>query len=205
MTSRYRIPELTRMDEETSYLASLYAAGALDKRERLALEKKMRQDSVLRDYVLSMCDAATEMALAEASNGPAVPPTVKANIFSRIREIPIDILRAFDLHDDEGFVMTDANGLVQWVNSEFTSMCGYKLEELKGRKPGHVLQGPDTDPATVEKMRTAFRQRRSVHVEMLNYHKNGNPYWVSITMSPVVDEFGDPRCFVAIEREIEGR
>lgn len=205
MRQRYHYSNVFSGDEEITNLASLYAAGALGKAERAQLEKKMRQDAALRDYVLSLCDAATELALSETEHVLSPPESAREIIFSRIREIPIDILRAFDLRDDEGFVMTDTRGLIRWVNSEFTSMCGYELEELKGKKPGHILQGPATDPATVAKMRSAFHQLRSVNVEMLNYHKNGNPYWVSITMSPVMDEFGEARCFVAIEREIADR
>lgn len=202
---RFGIPLMHHIDEESSALASLYAAGALDRAERVAFERRMRNDPKLSALVADLCDAATEMAYTEAAPLLQPPPAVRDHIFERIREIPIDILRAFDLRDDEGFVMTNADGLIQWVNSEFTSMCGYRLEELKGRKPGHVLQGPATNPTTVETMRQAFWNRRPVTVEVVNYHKNGNPYWVSISMSPVLDETGEPRCYVAIEREIADR
>lgn len=193
------------MTEDQENMAHLYAVGALGKPERASFEEDMRSDEELRSLAIELCEIATESALASLDLSIRPPSSLKTRVMSRIREVPIDILRAFDLHDNEGFVMTNPRGEIQWVNSDFSDMCGYKLDEIRGKKPGHFLQGPATDPTAVEKMRQAIATDRPVHVEMVNYHKNGSPYWVSISLSPVLDETRNTRCYVAIEREIRNR
>ena len=50
-------------------------------------------------------------------------------------------------------VICDAKGGIEWVNDAFISITGYSLEEVVGKKPGHVLQGPDSDPTMIDYMR----------------------------------------------------
>jgi PAS domain S-box-containing protein len=101
-------------------------------------------------------------------------------------------------------VITDANGAVEWVNEAFTRLTGYELGEILGRKPGSFLQGEDTDPETVAHMRGRLAARRGFEVEIVNYSKDGTPYWVSILCQPVEEE-GEPLRFIAIESDITRR
>ncbi len=192
------------ISEQQETLASMYALGALDKHERVEVERAMDESIPFRNYVANICDTLTD-ATIDGLDIVSPPSELKQQVLVRIDEVPVEILRAFNLKSNEGFVMTDLDGRIQWANSEFTSMCGYELRELRGKKPGHMLQGPATDPASVSAMRQAFRSHKPINVEMVNYHKNGNPYWVSISMSPILDENRSPRCYVAIEREIRDR
>ncbi len=106
---------------------------------------------------------------------------------------------------DNAVVITDAEGYIEWVNAGFTRISGYTAEETVGRTPGGVLQGQATDPATVAQMREAIRSRQGFDLEVLNYHKNGQPYWLHITAQPVFDDRGELRHFVAIETDITAR
>lgn len=45
-------------------------------------------------------------------------------------------------------VITDAQGKIEWVNEGFIKNTGYTLDEVKGKTPGSVLQGPETDVKT---------------------------------------------------------
>lgn len=98
-------------------------------------------------------------------------------------------------------VITDPQGRVEWVNEPFTALCGYTPAELKGRKPGDLLQGPATDPEAVSALRRAVRLARPLSVELINYHKNGEPYSVWISLNPLRDHAGGLVGFMAIERE----
>jgi PAS domain S-box-containing protein len=106
---------------------------------------------------------------------------------------------------ETGVIITDADGRVQWVNDGFTRMSGFSLPELMGRKPGALLQGPDTDPAAVERMRAAVREHRSFMVEVLNYARNGTPYWVHIDCHPMRGADGRLEGFMALEIDITER
>ncbi|MCG8442516.1 MAG: PAS domain-containing protein, partial [Caulobacterales bacterium] len=104
-------------------------------------------------------------------------------------------------HARDGVVIADVNGMVEWANNAFVKMTGYTLEELRGKKPGQLLRGRDTDPSAALELRRAMRDRRHCHVEILNYAKSGAPYWVEITLSPVFDEAGELRKWIAVERD----
>ncbi|MEH8173621.1 PAS domain-containing protein, partial [Aeromonas veronii] len=74
---------------------------------------------------------------------------------------------------------------VIWINEAFSFLTGYGIEEMQGKKPGKLLQGPDTDPATVAIMRDALAQQNSFNVDVVNYSKAQNSYWVRIACNPL--------------------
>jgi diguanylate cyclase (GGDEF)-like protein/PAS domain S-box-containing protein len=103
---------------------------------------------------------------------------------------------------DNAVIITDAQGFVEWVNEGFTALAGYTFEEVKGKKPGHVLQGEDTDPVTVAYMRKAIREGLPFNCEILNYSKSKKPYWLRINAQPIYDEAGKLEKYIAIESDI---
>lgn len=99
-------------------------------------------------------------------------------------------------------VITDREGRVEWVNEGFVRITGYTLEEVRGKTPGSLLQGPASQPEEVAKMRSAVRAGRSVTAELINYHKDGNAYWVRIEIEPLLDDAGRLTGFMAIESDV---
>lgn len=98
-------------------------------------------------------------------------------------------------------VLTNVQGKTTWVNKMFTQVSGYHLDELIGRTPGSVLQGADTDPQTIKEIREALTNKQGFNVDILNYHKNGTPYWLRINCKPLYEQqklVG----FMAIETDI---
>ena len=106
---------------------------------------------------------------------------------------------------DNAVIITDADGLIEWVNQGFERISGYTLAEAIGRKPGAVLQGPDTDPATVACMRDKLRAGEACQTEILNYHKNGTPCWLSLGIQPIRDDRGHIIRFIAIVSDVTER
>ncbi|MEZ5275675.1 MAG: PAS domain S-box protein [Opitutaceae bacterium] len=99
-------------------------------------------------------------------------------------------------------VLTDAEGRITWTNQAFHDLCGHSRSAVRNRKPGSFLQGPETDPETVARVRSAIRERRPVNAELLNYHQDGRPYWVSLRITPLRNQTGEVDGFIAIEREV---
>lgn len=99
-------------------------------------------------------------------------------------------------------VITDAEGCIEYVNNGFIRMTGYTLAEVQGRKPGSFLQGEETSPETIERIRQHLRDLDVFYDEILNYNKAGEPYWVSLSISPVLDERGRPDKFISIQADI---
>ncbi|MFO1458923.1 MAG: ATP-binding protein [Verrucomicrobiota bacterium] len=102
---------------------------------------------------------------------------------------------------DNLVIITDREGRTEWVNQAFTHRTGYGLEEMVGRKPGHLLQGRDTDHAEVDRVRKAIAKGESVQAELLNYTRMGEPYWVSIQITPIRDSQGQVERFVSVQAD----
>jgi PAS domain S-box-containing protein len=101
----------------------------------------------------------------------------------------------------EMVVLTDAEGRVEWVNEAFTRTTGYSLEELFGKKPGRLLQGPGSDHASVRMLHSAIKSVQSCDCEITNYKKNGTPYSVHISLGPVLS-MGRLDGFLAVQESI---
>ena len=68
-------------------------------------------------------------------------------------------------------VITSAFGKVEWVNKAFEKMTGYKLSEAKGKSPGSLLQGENSDSKTVNFMRMQVQKLEPFTCEIINYKK----------------------------------
>ncbi|MCJ8210702.1 PAS domain S-box protein [Mucilaginibacter sp. RS28] len=89
-----------------------------------------------------------------------------------------------------GVVINDGLGKVEWVNSAFEKMTGYCVADLKGEHLGDILKGELTDVSIIEKARELSRNKQSFEVDMLAYRKDGQPMWVSVINSVVLDAKG---------------
>jgi methyl-accepting chemotaxis protein len=105
-------------------------------------------------------------------------------------------------HANSGIIITDGDGKIEYINAGFEKLTGYSLEECRGRKPGPMLQGDGTDPETVRQIREHLDRQEPFYTEILNYHKNGAPYWVSLSIAPVFDEKGRVQNFISVEADI---
>lgn len=103
---------------------------------------------------------------------------------------------------DNSVVITDANGLIEYINPGFVKLTGYSFDEVKGRKPGAFLQGAYTDPKTVQDIREKLQAKQPFYSEILNYDKNGTPYWIALAINPVFGKSGELEKFVSIQTNI---
>ncbi len=104
----------------------------------------------------------------------------------------------------QGVLISEANRLTTYVNDEFVRITGYSREEMLG-KPCSILQGPNSQPDVVLQMRAALDAKQPFHGEILNYRKDGTPFWNDVSINPVFDEAGDVTQFVGIQRDVTQR
>ncbi|GGH44509.1 hypothetical protein GCM10008014_05930 [Paenibacillus silvae] len=93
---------------------------------------------------------------------------------------------------------------LMYVNEHFTSLTGYTYAESIGRNC-RFLQGTDTDPQTVTRIREALVKKQSIKVEILNYTKSGQKFWNELNIDPIFNESGDCLYFVGIQYDITER
>jgi PAS domain S-box-containing protein len=180
--------------------AALYVSGAMSPQEREQFELVLEFHDELREFTTGCAEvgvAITLAALRPSDSGSS--PGLKARIMSVIRDRPQQQATG------DGLVVSGPSGLVQWINPVFSAMCGYTLEELRGKKLGPILQGEKTDRETAGRMRRAVHECRPCREVILNYRKNGEPYFVEIAMTPILDDGSHPLWLVARERELTDR
>ncbi|MCB2031550.1 MAG: PAS domain S-box protein, partial [Rhodoferax sp.] len=104
----------------------------------------------------------------------------------------------------QGILISDARRMTISVNQAFERMTGYSEAELTGRSCA-LLQGPDSSPATVLAIREALDRGQAYQGEILNYRKDGTPFWNALSISPVTDTEGRLTHFVGIQQDITTR
>ena len=104
---------------------------------------------------------------------------------ARLRQLSIVV----DSSDNAIFI-SSADREVVYVNSGFTRMLGYRLEELRGIRPSELLSGPHTDPSLDQRINHAISAGEGLQTEVLLYTKSGRPLWLSTAINPVHDEDG---------------
>jgi diguanylate cyclase (GGDEF)-like protein/PAS domain S-box-containing protein len=120
------------------------------------------------------------------------------------------LLESVAVHARDSIVITEAEPLdlpgprILFCNAAFTRATGYSVEEALGKTP-RMLQGPETSPAARAKLREAFSTWSPVEVELINYRKDGTPFWVELSIVPVANEAGWFTHWVSVQRDITER
>jgi PAS domain S-box-containing protein len=104
----------------------------------------------------------------------------------------------------QGVLISDENRKIIYVNNSFTELTGYSESEVLGRNCA-FLQGPDSDPETILKMRAALDAGEAFEGEILNYRKDGRPFWNELSISPIRASEAEPLRFIGIQRDVTQR
>ncbi len=103
-----------------------------------------------------------------------------------------DVLGAVVRMSPLPMVLTDPNQAdcpIIFCNRAFVRLTGYTEEDVVGRNC-RLLQGEDTDPASVRLLGDAVRSGRETQVDLWNYRKDGSRFWNSMFVGPVRDAEG---------------
>lgn len=104
----------------------------------------------------------------------------------------------------EGITIADAglpdNPLI-YANAGFERLTGYSSAEVIGRNC-RFLQGPGTDPEAVAVLRAAVQNRRAVTVTLMNYRRDGTPFWNRLSITPVRDAAGAVTHFIGVQSDV---
>lgn len=96
-------------------------------------------------------------------------------------------------------IVTDARRRIQWVNEGFEQITGYAFQEVVGRKPGELLQGPLTEPEVVRRIRKGLEGHVPFSEEITNYRKNGESYTCRLAIHPIFNDENLLTNFIAFE------
>ena len=88
------------------------------------------------------------------------------------------------------------------MNDAFTKISGFHLEEIKGRKPKEFLQGEDTTDFDRDVLKKALWNKEDVELTVVNYTKDGHPYYNQLEIISVFNEEGEHTNFIALQKDI---
>ena len=91
-----------------------------------------------------------------------------------------------------------------YCNPAFEKLTGYTSEEVIGNNC-RFLQGPDTDRAELDKLRSSLRSGTEIKVILKNYRKDKTFFWNELTVSPVLDSDGKLTHFIGVQNDITKR
>jgi PAS domain S-box-containing protein len=103
----------------------------------------------------------------------------------------------------EGIVLTDASAdnQVLYANKAMETITGYTCDELFGQNM-RMLQGKETDRASIMKMHEAIASKKACKIDILNYRKDGTEFWNEISITPVTNQAGDVTHFIGTQQDI---
>jgi PAS domain S-box-containing protein len=159
-----------------------------DNRTLLVIESRTAEGGTLRLMTDVTAIKGRELRLAELAQRNETLATVVAAVSS-------------------GIVICDAtrpDHPVTFVNAAFTRMTGYSAEEMLG-KNCRILQGRDTDPEALDRLRRALVQHRTISITLRNYRKDGRTFWNELSISPITDGQGRILQFVGIMSDVTQR
>jgi len=165
----------------------------------------MRKEGIKHGYLICSGEIKTESPVVD-DDAHLSDSVVASDLTERKKsELYYQKLASVAIHTDQAVVITDAEGITEWVNDSFTTITGYTREEMIGRRPGELLQGPLTDSKTIELMRRKRKAGEPFQTEAINYRKDRSHFWMSVSVTPVVGPNGCVSHFVGIEADITAR
>ncbi len=118
--------------------------------------------------------------------------------------VTVDVFAAAFEASPTPMVVTDPrrpDNPIIWSNAAFLTLTGYDRDELYGHNC-RLLQGPLTDRATLDALRATTAQGGAFECELMNYRKDGTPFWNGMTISPVRDAAGEILYFFSAQADM---
>ena len=101
-------------------------------------------------------------------------------------------------------LITDAGGIIQWVNPAFTRLTGFPLEEAVGQNP-RILKSGKQDQSFYQNLWNTIVAGKVWAGEITNLKKDGQPYTEEMTIAPLRSQNGEITNFVAIKQDVTER
>ncbi|MXR40423.1 PAS domain-containing protein [Halobaculum sp. WSA2] len=150
-------------------------------REVVTLSSPVKWDG--QDHIQTLCiDVDSKLAASEL-------------VTNTMETSPIGISIADAQRDDLPLI---------YVNDGFVEITGYSREEVLGRNC-RFLQGDNTRPEPVAKIRSAIKNEEAVTVELRNYRKDGSMFWNRLSIQPVTSDEGDVTHFLGYQEDISAQ
>jgi len=104
----------------------------------------------------------------------------------------------------EASPLDGAGPKIVYVNEAFIKMTGYKWGEIIGSTP-QMFQGPKSDKGELDRSIACLARSETCEIEIVNYKRNGEEFWMHIAIAPVAGSHGVATHFISIGRDVTER
>ena len=101
-------------------------------------------------------------------------------------------------------VITNTKGDIEYVNPKFSETTGYAFDEVVGQNP-RILKSGKTSPEEYKLLWQTLSAGNDWHGELHNKRKDGEFYWESASISPILNAQGKTTHYIAIKEDITAR
>lgn len=188
--SKLHAPKQLEKVEET--ISQMIRDGHFESREIWHIHKDGREFPMLMNGIV----------LRDANSNPEYLATSAVDISER-KKIE-DQLRKLSQAVEQSpvsVVITNPDGNIEYVNPKFTEVTGYTLNEAKGQNP-RVLKSGEQTPTYYKQLWQTISSGKEWQGEFHNKKKNGELYWESASISPIINSEGAITHYLAVKKDI---
>lgn len=167
------------------------------RRSFMAMVRKARQSSDDFDIGVTVDDDDDD---DDDSDYDGRPESLDDKVRKKEMRKGIDLATTLE-RIEKNFVITDPrlpDNPIIFASDSFLELTEYSREEILGRNC-RFLQGPETDPETVRKIRKAIDTQTEVTVQLINYTKTGKKFWNLFHLQPMRDQKGEVQYFIGVQ------
>jgi PAS domain S-box-containing protein len=189
------------LGEETDMAAYDIALKAYNSNRAYDAENKIyKKDGTTRWVHLSNSPLLNDEGKVERQIGVMVDITDRKKA-----EEQVTTLSLVASSTTSGVVINDRDGRVEWVNNAFEKITGYELADVKRKPLGDVLKGELTDTSIIEKARELSKNKQSFEVDLLVYRKDGQPLWIFVINSVILNANGQADKYIEVIIDITAK
>ncbi|WP_396211261.1 PAS domain-containing protein [Flavobacterium sp.] len=125
----------------------------------------------------------------------------------RVEELRLKLLETVILQSKNAIAITEANETkatiptIVYVNPAFTTITGFNPKDILG-KPATEYFNRNSVKNNLNKLSQALKNKQEYKFESHNVRKNGEQYWLNITLLPISNIEGEHSHWISIQREI---
>jgi PAS domain S-box-containing protein len=120
-------------------------------------------------------------------------------------ESEVKLLSLVASNTTSGVVINNNSGAIEWVNGAFENITGFKIDDVKDRHLGDILQGELTDMSIIQKGRELSKNKKSFEVDLLGYRKDGTPIWLTVINSVILNKEGEVDKYIEVVIDISSK